>query len=177
MDALLVDLPQISRLLSGGAPDARETIERVRAKCPEEWDTSRQYRLGEALESLLTTGQFKGNPYVKCPALQLLCRTLGEPLDTVSFEDSGFRLWGEALQGLPQAEKLYGCAPPPWKAELADDPVLGCVTPEEAAAMLAKWPEPDYDDPPPEVYAAREQIEGWLRSACKAQKTLVIFWE
>ena len=41
----------------------------------------------------------------------------------------------------------------------------------------ASGKEPDHDDPVPQVYAAREQIEGWLRSASDRQQTLIVFWE
>ena len=42
--------------------------------------------------------------------------------------------------------------------------------------VLEDWPEPDYDDPGPEVYAAREQIEEWVRCTADARKTLVVVW-
>jgi hypothetical protein len=32
-------------------------------------------------------------------------------------------------------------------------------SPVEAAGLLLDWPEPDFDDPAPEIYATREQIE------------------
>jgi hypothetical protein len=43
--------------------------------------------------------------------------------------------------------------------------------------MLAQWPEPDFDNPDPEIYAGREQIEDWLHRAAESKRTLLVFWE
>ena len=123
MDALLMDLAQISRLLNGGAPEAGSVVERVRSKSPRACAFNAEYEqmsAGEVLQEFLKTGQSRGQPQLAGQALQLLCRTLGEPLDTTSLDDSDFRLWAEALEGVDLAgvnlsrgslrgAKLIGC--------------------------------------------------------------------
>jgi hypothetical protein len=181
MDARLVDSNRISRLLGGADPDAAGVIEQIRQSSPEAWDgdsSSKQVSVGQVLEGLLLLGESSGRADQAALALQLLIRELGEPLDTLSFDDTSMigSMAVEALEGLPCAEMLYGRAPPPLAQSRLQDVVVGYVTPEEAASLLEDWPEPDYDDPEPEIYAAREQIEEWLRCAADARKSLVVIW-
>jgi hypothetical protein len=84
---------------------------------------------------------------------------------------------GAVLDGLPGAERLYDRIPPPLKEWEPGYYVVGYVTPTEAAEMLTTWPDPDHDDPPAEIYAAREQVEGWLQAAREANRTCIVFWE
>jgi len=181
MDARLVDLNQISRLLGGADPEAVSVVELIRQSSPEALDSessSEEVSVGQVLESLLLRGEASGRAPQTGLALQLLIRELGEPLDTISFDDA--RMIGcfaaEAFAGLPCAEMLYGRSPPPLTLGRLMDIVVGYVTAEEAATLLEHWPEPDYDDPAPEIYAAREQIEEWLTCAADAQKSLVVVW-
>jgi hypothetical protein len=181
MDARLVDLNQLSRLLGGADPQAVGVVEQIRRSSPEAWDShlsSEKVSVGQVLESLLLRGEASGRASQTALALQLLIRELGDPVDTLSFDDArmigGFAV--EALAGLPCAEMLYGRGPPPLAQSRLQEIVVGYVTPEEAATMLEHWPEPDYDDPAPEIYAAREQIEEWLTCAADARKSLVIIW-
>jgi hypothetical protein len=181
VDARLIDLDRISSLLGGADPEAAPVVERIRQSSPEAWDSdplSGNVSAGQILESLLLGKKPSGSASLSGRALELLIRELGEPLDTSSFDDARMIGWfaTEALEGLPCAEMLYGRLPPP----LAKGPLLdigiGYVTSEEAASLLEHWPEPDFDDPEPEIYAAREQIEEWLRCAAEAQKSLVVVW-
>jgi hypothetical protein len=181
MEARLVDSNRISRLLSGTDPEAAGVVEQIRQSSPEAWESdsySEQASVGQVLEDLLLRGEPSGRASQSGLALQLLIRELGEPLDTVSFDDA--RMIGglavEALEGLPCAEMLYGRAPPPLGESRLQEIVVGYVTWEEAASLLEDWPEPDYDDPEPEIYAAREQIEEWLKCAADARKSLVVVW-
>jgi hypothetical protein len=180
MEARLIDLKRISHLLAGGASEATSVVDVARRRFPESWEFDPEYddqSVGEELEALLTNGQQSGMPHPG-PALQLLCQVLGESVDIASFEDvnmiHGFA--AESLTGLPYGERLYGRLPLPLTEGEPGYVECGYVTPDEAQAMLEKWSEPDFDDPEPEIYAAREQIEGWLRSAVEAQKTLIVFW-
>jgi hypothetical protein len=181
MDARLVDLSRIARLLGGADPEAADVVEQIRRSSPKAWDgesSSEKVSVGQVLESLLLRGEASGRASQTGLALQLLICELGEPLDTISFDDArmigGFAV--EALEGLPCAEMLYGRAPAPFKQGRLQAIVVGYVTPEEAATLLEHWPEPDYDDPAPEIYAAREQIEEWLTCAADSQKSLVVIW-
>jgi hypothetical protein len=181
MDARLVDLNRISRLLGGADPEAAGVVEQIRQSSPEAWHSklsSEKVSVGQVLESLLLRGEPSGRAYQTGLALRLLIRELGERLDTSSFDDArmigGFAV--EALEGLPCAEMLYGRAPSPLANSRIQEIVAGYVTPQEAATLLEHWPEPDYDDPAPEIYAAREQIEEWLTCAADAQKSLVVIW-
>jgi hypothetical protein len=181
MEARLVDLHRISRLLGGADPQAAGVVEQIRRSSPAAWDrdsSSEKVSAGQVLESLLLRGELSGRAYQTGLALRLLIRELGERLDTSSFDDA--RMIGsfavEALKGLPCAEMLYGRAPSPLANSRLQEIVVGYVTPEEAASLLEDWPEPDYDDPDPEIYAAREQIEEWLRCAADAGKGLVVVW-
>jgi hypothetical protein len=181
MDARLVDLNRISTLLGGADLQAAGVIEQIRRSSPAAWDrdsSSEKVSVGQVLDSLLLRGEPLGRPYQTGLALRLLIRELGERLDTFSFDDArmigGFAV--EALEGLPCAEMLYGRAPSPLANSRLQEIVVGYITPEEAASLLEDWPEPDYDDPAPEIYAAREQIEEWLRCAADARKSLVVIW-
>lgn len=182
MEARLIDWPRISRLLRGGAAEAQNIVDSVRARYPEAWNIdpdSGPISIGQALEEQLKTGQVSGPAHFGRLALQLLSRALGEGLDIASFDDIRMiDLFAAAvLDGLPEADRLYGRTPPELKEWDPFTWEMGYVTPDEATSMLEQWPEPDFDDPDPEIYAAREQIESWLRSACDTHKTLIVFWE
>jgi hypothetical protein len=181
MEARLVDLHRLSRLLGGADPEAAGIVEQIRQSSPGAWDSdasSERISVGQVLEGLLLRGEPSRRASQAGLALQLLIRQLGEPLDTSSFDDA--RMIGsfavEALAGRPCAEMLYGRSPPPLAQSRLQDVVAGHVTPEEAATLLEHWPEPDDDDPAPEIYAAREQVEEWLTCAADARKSLVVVW-
>ena len=181
MDAMLIDLPQVSALINGGHAEACDLLALIEHKFPAAWKSETPYvstSLGQVLTSLLKTGKINGPPQVAGPALQFLCHNIGERLNSSSFDDARMiaNFATAALEGLPQSERLYGRVPPSLEDWGGRDIVVGYVTPAEADSMLEHWPEPDFDDPDPEIYAAREQIEGWLRSAHESQKTLIVFW-
>lgn len=158
VEARLLDLARLSRLLAGKAPDAPQVLAAARKRWPRAWESDPDGGdppAGSVLEHLLATGRMRGKRYLAGPALRLLCQAIGDPLDTASFDDAGMiHIFAvEALTGLPHAERLYGRVPPPLKAwEGGYGNLPGYVTPKEAAAMLKKWPGPDHDDPPPEVF-------------------------
>jgi hypothetical protein len=180
MQAFLIELSRLSMLMAGNSPEAAKVVQQLREQSPAAWESDPGYEeisVGAALEEHLTTGEARDWPNVAGRGLQLLCRALGELLDSTSFDDANFMLVAEALEGVKQAEKLYGRVPPPLQLSEEGGLVIGYVTPTEAAEILGTWPEPDHDDPAPEVYAAREQLEGWLRIASEAQKSLIVFWD
>lgn len=180
MEAMLIDLFRISGLLAGKSSEANSILDKIRTHSPTAWECEREHdkvSCGQVLEMLLTKGKSKGPRHLPGRALQLLCRELGESLNTESVESGNFMFVMDVLEEVPSAEYIYGRVPPPLKGWGGDFPVVGYLTAEEADQALQTWPEPDHDDPVPEVYAAREQIEDWLRKSSKSQKSLIMFWE
>lgn len=180
MEAFLVEMSQITCLLEGQSSEAGGILEKIRADSPSSWELdweSDKFSTGQALESLLSTGKSKGRPHLAGRALQLICRALGEPLNTESLNDANFMLVADTLEGIAMDEYFYGRVPPPLQEWGGNFPVVGYLTPQEVEKVLCTWPEPDHDDPAPEVYAAREQIEEWLIKSRDSKKTLIMFWE
>lgn len=180
MEAFLVDLSQISLLLSGKSPQADGVLTQIREDSPSAWELdweSDKVSTGQTLESLLSTGKSKGRPHLAGRALQLICRALGEPLNTESLDDANFMLVADSLEGIAMEDYFYGRVPPPLQEWGGNFPVVGYLMPQEVDEVLCTWPEPDHDDPAPEVYAAREQIEEWLIKSRDSKKTLIMFWE
>lgn len=178
MEAYLIDLSQISLLLSGKSPQVDNLLAQIQNKFPSAWELaweSDEISAGQSLESLLRTGKSKGARRLSGRALQLLCHELGEILNTESMSDS-FMFVAEVFEGVPSEDYFYGRVPPPLKGWGGDFPVVGYLTAEEADQVLQAWPEPDHDDPVPEIYAAREQVEDWLSKSTKSKKTLIMFW-
>jgi hypothetical protein len=103
---------------------------------------------------------------------------LGEALEVVSFADSNFMLAADALTGLPEAVgALYGIQDLYGHAVNGTAIATGYMPAQAAQELLADWPEPDFDNPASEVMAAREELEGWLRRAVRAGKSLLVIWD
>lgn len=180
MEAFLTDLSHLQALLSGQSSNTGTVIEQIRQKYPRAWEVDPDYdefSEGHALESLLTTGKWTGTANLAGRALILLLREFGEKLDSESLDDSSCMFLDEVLTDVPTWDYFYGRVPEPLEDWGGNFPLVGYLTPAEAAETLEGWPEPDHDDPEPEVYAAREQIEDWLRQSRKSQKDLVMFLE
>ena len=180
MEAFLIDLSNISLLLSGQSPDTENIVEQIRSKYPSAWEIDPDYdeaSEGQALESLLTTGKWTGSANLAGRALILLIRQFGEKLNSESLDDASFMFLAAVMPDIP-TEDYFCCRPPaPLEDWGGDFPIVGYLTPQEAAETLDVWPEPDFDDPEPEIYAAREQIEDWLQKSRDSQTTLIMFWE
>lgn len=102
----------------------------------------------------------------------------GEALEVISWAEGSFMLVADALTGLPDTvAALYGCQAIHGRAINGTSIASGYMPAQAAKELLQGLPEPDFDSPAPEVIAAREELEGWLRRAASRGKGLLLVWD
>jgi hypothetical protein len=103
----------------------------------------------------------------------------GEVLEVISWADGSFMLVADALAALPDdlASQLYGVTTIHDRAVDGAVIAIGYVPAARVPDLLLALGEPDFDSPAPEVIAAREELEGWLRRAASQSRGVVIVWD
>lgn len=87
-------------------------------------------------------------------------------------------LVADAFEGLPEPiSALYGCETIYGRPVDSGSVAIGYLPAGRAREILAALPEPDFGSPAPEVIAAREELEGWLRKSEAESKSIVVLWD
>jgi hypothetical protein len=110
--------------------------------------------------------------------LHAIAEMKGESLEVSSWDDSDFRLVADAFEGLPEPiSELYGCTAIGSYSLASSAVAVGYLSHSRICSLVETLPSADFDNPSQAVVAAREELEGWLRTAATRDKSLLIFWD